>query len=436
VTAAGALARRFARGETGREETAALVGALLLEEPPLAAATLELEPVPAPGAYANALARAERRAAELREGEAVERRRAAELLAGLEALGDAEARRRAVESDPRHHTWALAELLRERSAAAAPENPARCRELAHLAVAVAGRVPAGPESEALRADLRALAWAQLGNAERIAGELRAAEGAFRAARDLLERGTGDPIARARVLSLHASLRGDQSRFDEAIELASQAARLYRRAGDLHGYGRTLIKLATFHAYRDELDTACARLDEAVPHLDPEREPRTLFAVRYNRASYLERAGRLDEAAAELALAEPLAPTALDRVRLGWLSGLLAFRRGDPAAGERELLAAREAYLAHGLAYETAQVSLDLAVLYAEQGRAADQRRLAREIVPLFAARDVHPEARAALALYCDAARAEGVSTSLAREVADYLERAHGRPQLAFHRTRG
>ena len=300
---------------------------------------------------------------------------------------------------------------------------------------MAGRVPAGSESEALRADLRALAWAQLGNAERTAGELRAAERAFHAAWDLLERGTRDPIARARVLSLHASLRGDQSRFDEAIGLASRAARLYQRAGDLHGYGRTLIKLATFHAYRDELDTACARLDEAVPHLDPEREPRTLFAVRFNRAAYLERAGRLDESAAELAMADRLGRTTLDRIRLGWLAGKLALRRGDAAASERELLAAREAYLAQGLAYETAQVSLDLAVLYAEQGRTADQHRLAREIIPLFAARDVHPEARAALTLYCDAARAEGVSAGLAREVADYLERAHDRPRLVFRPTR-
>ena len=76
------------------------------------------------------------------------------------------------------------------------------------------------------------------------------------------------------------------------------------------------------------------------------------------------------------------------------------------------------------------------MLYAEQDQTADQHRLAREIVSLFATRDVHPEARAALALYCDAARAEGVSASLAREVADYLERAHGWPQLAFHRTCG
>lgn len=431
MTNAETLARRFARGETDREETAAVVGSLLLEEPPSAGSELEVEPRPVPAAYASVFAKAERRVAELAGGDLDERRRAAELLAELEALPGDEARLAAVEHDLRFHSWSLAERLRERSLAECAEHLDGCRESARLAVAVAERVPAGPESEALRADLRALAWAQLGNAERIAGDLRAADAAFLTARKLLDEGTGDPLSRAQMLGFFASLRSDQSRFDEGVELAAQAARLYRRAGDLHGYGRTLIKLATFHAYRDELVLACARLDEALTHLDPILEPRLLFAARHNRASYLERAGRLDEAAAELAAAEPLAEATLDRLRLGWLSGRLALRRGDAAAGERALLEARADFLNHGLGYETAQVSLELAVLYAEQGRTADQRRLAREVVPLFAARDVHPEARVALALYCDAARTEAVSASLAREVADYLGRAHGRPGLVF-----
>ena len=120
-----------------------------------------------------------------------------------------------------------------------------------------------------------------------------------------------------------------------MELAARAARCYRRAGDHHGYGRTLIKLATFHAYRDELDLACRRLDEAVAHLDPAPEPRTLFAARSNRASYLERAGRLEEAACGAGDRQRRwRRPRFDRVRLGWLSGLLTFRLGDDAAGER------------------------------------------------------------------------------------------------------
>ena len=391
--------------------------------------------MPADGAYAGVFARAAGSAAELEASAAAARHRAAEAFAALLSLAG-EARLRAIEEAPAAQGWALVDLLRDRSWDSGPEDPARSLELARLATALAERVAPGAESAALRADLRALASAQLGNAERVAGDLRAAESALRTARERLAEGTGDSLVRGRVLSLLASLRNDQSRFDEAVEAAARAARCYRRAGDDHGYGRTLIKLATFHAYRDELDLACRRLDEAMAHLDPAAEPRLLFAARANRAAYLERAGRLEEAATELKLAAPLAQATFDRVRLGWLSGRLALRRGDDAAGERSLLEAREAFLAEGLAYETAQVSLELAALYAVQGRTADQRRLAEEMVPLFVARDLHPEARAALALYCDAARAEAVSARLAREVADYLDRAHGRPTIPFRSGRG
>jgi tetratricopeptide (TPR) repeat protein len=415
------LFRRFRCGETDRAETAEAVRAILLQPPPEAEEGGR-EPRPDPILYAGTLERALAAAAALDAEDRAERRRAEERLAALDALPAAE-RREAVEDDPRHHTWAFAELLRERSFSEGPEHPERSLELARLAVAVAGRVPEGAETEPLRADLRALAAGQLGNAERVAGDLRAAEAAFRAAREQLDRGTGDPLPHARMLSCLASLRSDQSRYDEAVETAKRAAALYRRAGDRHGVGRTLIQLATFHAYRDEPERACRRLDEALTNLDPAAEPRLLFAAHHNRASYLERLGRLDEAAAELEEARTLARAALDRLRLDWLSGRIALARGEAEAGERALLAVRDAFVARGLAYETAQVSLELAALYAERGRIADQRRLAEEMVPLFAARDVHPEARAALTLYCDAARAETASAALIREVAGRVDHA-------------
>lgn len=432
MTAAGSLARRFARGETEPAETAAVVRAVLKLDPPSEQEPAELPPA---GAYGGALAAVELRAAELDRQDGDQRRRAAELLAALDELSE-EARRLTVEGDPRYHTWPLVDLLQERSLAAGPHRPERSRELARLAVAAAERVPAGGESDALRADLAALAHAQLGNAERVAGDFRAADGSFGEALAALGRGTRDPVTRARVLGLLASLRTDQSQFDEALRLTGRTLRLYRRAGDRHGRGRTLIKLARIHAYRDELDAACAVLDEAVAHLDPAREPRLAAVAHHNRASYLERTGRLDEAARELEAAGELAEARFDRVRVRWVQGRVALRRGETEAGEAALIETRRAFLEEGLGYETAQVSLELAALYAEQGRAADQRRLAEEMVPLFEARDVHPEARAALALFCDAARREMAPAALAREIAAYLDRARESPRLAFRPADG
>ena len=47
-----------------------------------------------------------------------------------------------------------------------------------------------------------------------------------------------------------------------------------------------------------------------------------------------------------------------------------------------------------------------------RGDGAELKRLAAEIVPIFASRDVHPEALAALALFQKAAAAEQVDRAL------------------------
>jgi len=421
---------RFLRAESGAAETAAVVRAALLAggdpQPWRPAAT-------AAASYAAALDRARAAAATLVGETAGEEARAAALAGELAALPPAE-RRATVERDRRFHTWAAAAALRQASFDACTEDAARAVDLAQLAVAALDAAPAGDERTA--EDLRALTLGQLANAQRVATDLRAAERSFGRAFEALARGTGDVAVRCRLQSLAASLRSDQGRFADAVSLARRAARGYLRLGDDHGYGRTLLKQASFHTHRDELEEACAVLAEALEHIDAAAEPRLAFAARHNRAYYLETIGHLEQAERELAAAEPLCQAPLDRVRFTWLRGRLAIkaamRRGaDPAAGEADLWRAREAFLGHGIGYAAALVSLDLAVLYAEQGRTADMRRLAEEMMPIFASRDVHDEARAALRLWADAARTEAAGVSLVRDVADYLERARHQPGLRF-----
>jgi hypothetical protein len=77
------------------------------------------------------------------------------------------------------------------------------------------------------------------------------------------------------------------------------------------------------------------------------------------------------------------------------------------------------------------VSLELATLYAELGRFSHMRRLADEMLPIFRAQDIHREALAALVVFQQAARMENVTLELAREIAAYLDRARGQPELRF-----
>ncbi|HEX3526143.1 MAG TPA: hypothetical protein VH988_03675 [Thermoanaerobaculia bacterium] len=88
-------------------------------------------------------------------------------------------------------------------------------------------------------------------------------------------------------------------------------------------------------------------------------------------------------------------------------------------------------MAEGIGYDAAMVSLDLAVLYLRWGRTAEVRRVAEEMLPIFASQDVDPEALAALALFQEAARQEQLTVEKAIEVMDYLRKARCEPGLRF-----
>ncbi|MFL6193587.1 MAG: hypothetical protein ACJ75H_05410, partial [Thermoanaerobaculia bacterium] len=75
----------------------------------------------------------------------------------------------------------------------------------------------------------------------------------------------------------------------------------------------------------------------------------------------------------------------------------------------------------GNGYDAAMASLDLTLLYLKEGRTADVRLLAEEMVALFEARDVHRETLAALVLFQEAARREEVTAAMVRELAGFLE---------------
>ena len=92
----------------------------------------------------------------------------------------------------------------------------RALDLAQLGTEIALHVDAAAHGEARVNDLRARAWAGLGNAQRIRADFREAEESFAKAERLLKKGTGDPLEKANVLLLKSSLRGSQQRFREAF----------------------------------------------------------------------------------------------------------------------------------------------------------------------------------------------------------------------------
>ena len=86
-----------------------------------------------------------------------------------------------------------------------------------------------------------------------------------------------------------------------------------------------------------------------------------------------------------------------------------------------------------MAFDAALLSLDLAILSIEEGRTAEVRDLAGEMVEIFRFRDVHPEVLAALAVFQAAAGLDAVTAELVRDLAGYLTRARREPGLRFER---
>ena len=78
----------------------------------------------------------------------------------------------------------------------------------------------------------------------------------------------------------------------------------------------------------------------------------------------------------------------------------------------------------------------MAAVYARQGRAAETKRLAGEMLPIFRSREIHREAIAALLCFQRAAEMEQVTQSMIGEIASYLERARANPGLRFRAGQG
>jgi len=97
---------------------------------------------------------------------------------------------------------------------------------------------------------------------------------------------------------------------------------------------------------------------------------------------------------------------------------------------------RDELVASGLAYDAALAALDLAALYARAGRAAESKRLAAEMLPIFRSREVHREALAALVVFQRAAEMETVTLALVEEISRYLEQARLDPEMRFRADEG
>ncbi len=355
------------------------------------------------------------------------------LLEELTATPEPERPER-IRTEVRFHAIKLCDLLLKRSRESWFRDPARAVELARMAVEIATWLDTGYYSEGMVEEERALAWAYLGNAYRIASDLRSAEEALARAEEHYKRGGEDALTGAQILSFMASLRTSQGRFGEAAELLDQVVPVYREARDRHLEGKTLIQKGIAFGLGGHPARAIQLIQRGLSKIDNLEEPRLLVSARHNLIGFLNESGHSEQALKVLEQTRSLYLTLGEQthlIRLRWLEGRIARDLGRLDQAETALRDARDGFIERGIGFDAARVSLDLATIYLQQGRTADLKRLAAEMVPVFESRDVHQEALAALLLFRQAVDAEEVTLGLLERISDYLQLARRNPELRF-----
>lgn len=306
-------------------------------------------------------------------------------------------------AEPTDQQRAIPQLVRwliERSHAVRyrdTEEMLHLARLARLAVEVCSVKAAGSPQKL--ADLRIQAWGHFANTLRVCGRLEEAEQAFAIAETCLPDGTGDPMIEALLLEQLGSHSTSRRCFTRAVELLERAENLYQEVGVRWRRARARILKAIAMVYSGEPEEASRLLRQAIPMIEPDEDPYLLLAARHNLVYCLIDLDRTEEALAvyhEIRELNRQFTDPLIQLRNTWQEGKLLRELGHLFPAEEKLLQARRGFMARGLAYEVAVVSLDLADVYAKMGCAAEVNQLVSETLPIFRALRIGRDMLAAL----------------------------------------
>jgi Nif-specific regulatory protein len=199
-----------------------------------------------------------------------------------------------------------------------------------------------------------------------------------------------PLAR---LSLHA---GDLS---AALTNAQRAGETFLRAHDPEGSGEASLLLAEIEIERENLAETARHLDEAAEHFSTVGTRHADAKLLTARAELALREQKLDEAKKLAEQAGEIANGLGDRftlARIDWVSGRIAFLRGDRAAGESLFEKAHAVFDEIDAPYEDGRLFFDLGVLRDDPDEALQALRRAIKIFERLEAEHDLERARGAL----------------------------------------
>lgn len=332
----------------------------------------------------------------------------------------------------------LVERLIDEARAILPHAPNEALDLQEAAALVAARVSLLAHGIERRQHLLNRVDAHRANTLRVLGELVAAESIWRSIHPRMKAYPGTPLdEQAELLLLESLLRTDRREFAEAERLLARAGRLYRQVGDSVGQAKALVQRGNVADYGGDSAAAIAIYHQAARLLDPAAHGKLYLMTQHNLANNLVELGRAVEGAEVMMTNRALYEAHDDpanRLRQSWLEGRLARAEERWNDAEQLLGQVRNGWLAQGMGYDAALVSLDLAELYLASGRTAKVKALARQLAPIFESRGVHREALAALVLFEKAARTERLTAELVARLRRYLLLARNDPSFRFEQA--
>ena len=352
-------------------------------------------------------------------------------------MASAEKQRQLIRSCPRFYTNALFELLGRKSREEGRDNRDRGVRIAELALE---SLLVNEQYSLLDADepvdlerfsnLKAQAWAWIGNARRMALDMSGAEKAFDLALAYLPPQNKSRRIVAEIHHLRACLRWFQNRYDEALQFENRAIPLLRLIGDPHPLAEALLTRAAIQHSAGNYADSLPDLQESLRLIDEKQAPYLMLTAYHHLAETSTRCSNVEQAKNLLPKAKLLAEQVGSRsvfFHLLWTEGQIFALTGDHEQAEERYNQARRGFVELNSTPNVAMVSLDLAILLSEQQRYDEALPLASETLPFFDAMNHHQASSAALQILGEAVAAKKVNSDLLRKVRVGMEQAQKSP---------
>ncbi|HVG09098.1 MAG TPA: hypothetical protein VNM67_15440 [Thermoanaerobaculia bacterium] len=358
-----------------------------------------------------------------------ERQKVQRLLARLNSEGDEDLS----SLSPANYGPVLVEALLEQSWALRHENPARMRDLAHLAKMAAGRLSFHKYGQERVVDLQCRAWAEYANACRVNECLDEAEAAFYQAYIHQDEGSGDPLLTARLMDLHSSLFRARRKFSKAREALLMVHKVYLQFGQRHHAGRAILKMGIYTGYSGEPEKALRLLQRGLKLLDQNFEPELAFMAVHNQIAFTVDCERFEEAQKILFLNRWRYEGAakLNRIKLRWLEGRIDAGLSRYERAVNVFREVRDDFDEAEQRFPAALASLDMALSLLHRGESEEAQDTVLEAVETFRRLDIEREMLVAVRFLQQAFSLGLAKITLLEDVIRFLRRAENDPEAKF-----